>query len=431
MTNPSAGDALNSREVVAAKMLDLITDLGDCEDSRQILVAATRRFRQLFGDYNLYGLLLHDVESDIWSAIALENPYGEHWGGVVHDDLPAATDTDELARRLGRNVTHRLTHDPHLVEHLVEQSTAFVANDNVLAVRLAGLFGSPSRTLLATSWKRPGNSVHGWLVLGYHEPVRIETDFLRLFVTAAEVTSRMAMYPFLIDFVNRTEKINVSIRRNIVHDLKTPLTVIRGYAETLNLPEFDDDPNMRREMVAGIVESADRLLVDLKDILEPVDRAWTPQREEFDIAMMVHKVVMAERHTERSRGHDIVLQGADKPILIQADLRKVRRVIENLLSNAVKYSPGVGKQVLVNLVQGDTEVAVVVQDQGLGMTAEQLEKVMSDGGRVVDASLGIEGSGFGLDSTRRVLTAHGGRLEAKSQSGQGSTFVAFLPMQPG
>ncbi len=87
-----------------------------------------------------------------------------------------------------------------------------------------------------------------------------------------------------------------------------------------------------------------------------------------------------------------------------------------------------GKHVLVNLVHSTSEVAIVVQDQGLGMTAEQLEKVMSNGGRVVDATLGIDGSGFGLDSTRRVLTAHGGRLEAKSTPGQGSTFVAFLPI---
>ncbi len=428
MLNANGEDITGARELVAAKMLDLITDLGDCVDSRQILVAATRRFRQLFGDYNVFALLLNDPASQTWTVLPLENPYGNHWGGLGHDELPEATDTDELTRNLGRNVTSRIVNDALLHSPLIDQSEPFSAVDNVLAVRMAGMIGSPSRSFLAASWKRASADANGWLLLGYADAHPIPEEVQKLFVTAVEVTGRMALYPTLIDFVNRTEKINLSIRRNIVHDLKTPLTVIRGYADTLQHPEIADDPEMRAELLSGIVESTDRLLVDLKDILEPVDKSWTPAAESFDLAMVVHKAVMAERHTERSRNHEIELTGADHPISILGDLRKVRRVIENLLSNAVKYSPGVGKHVLVNLVHSTSEVAIVVQDQGLGMTAEQLEKVMSNGGRVVDATLGIEGSGFGLDSTRRVLTAHGGRLEAKSTPGQGSTFVAFLPI---
>jgi len=428
MLNAHDEESASGRELIAAKMLDLITDLGDCEDSRQILVAATRRFRQLFGDYNVFALLLEDTAAETWTILPLESAYHDPWGGISHDDLPEATDIDELARRLGRNVTKRVVNDSLLNPTLLEHGEPFVAMDNVLATRLSGVTGSPSRSFMSAPWKRPNGQGGGWLMLGYEDTQPIPDAIQRLFSTAVEVTGRMALYPTLIDFVNRTEKINQSIRRNIVHDLKTPLTVIRGYAETLEHPEIAADSEMRAELLSGIVESTDRLLTDLKDILEPVDKAWTPEVESFDLTMVVHKAVMAERHTERSKNHKISLTGADRPIHIIADLRKVRRVVENLLSNAVKYSPGVDKPVLVNLARGDREVAIVFQDKGIGMTREQLEKVMADGGRVVDATLGIEGSGFGLDSTRRVLAAHGGRLEAQSVPGHGSTFVAFLPI---
>ena len=72
-------------------------------------------------------------------------------------------------------------------------------------------------------------------------------------------------------------------------------------------------------------------------------------------------------------------------------------------------------------------VSVSFKYDGIGMNAEQLERVLSEGGRAVDRSLGIEGAGFGLDSCRRVLEAHGGKLEAVSEPGKGSTFTATFP----
>jgi signal transduction histidine kinase len=102
-------------------------------------------------------------------------------------------------------------------------------------------------------------------------------------------------------------------------------------------------------------------------------------------------------------------------------------VLENLVSNAVKYSPGAGKTVTVALKADDKEVRIAFRDEGIGMNDEQLERIMTEEGRAVDRALGIEGAGFGLDSCRRVLEAHGGQLEASSQPGKGSNFCAVFP----
>ena len=419
-------DEIQSKDEVAGRMLDLIYDLGECTDSKQIIIAAIRRFRQLFGEFSAFTILESDESGQTWSALTVESPYAAPWGGLSENALPEGVEIDVMARKNGENVSTWLRRDQHLHHQLIDSEVPFAVSDSVIAVRMAAMTGAPCRSFIGAPWRRQ-NGGSAWLILGFAGPQETSEADLKLFENAAKVTSRMALYPSLIDSIARTEKINLSIRRNIVHDLKTPLTVIKGYAETLYDPELAKDQQFHKEMLEGITESCDRLLTDLKDILEPVDTAWEPVKEPFDLAAVVQKAVMAERHTERGKDHIIEISGSDEPIQFNGDLRKIRRVIENLLSNAIKYSPGAGKKVIVNLAKSVSEVAIVFQDQGLGMTQEQIDTVLSSGGRVVDATLGIEGSGFGLESTRRVLTAHGGRLEVHSVPGQGSTFVAFLP----
>ncbi len=247
-----------------------------------------------------------------------------------------------------------------------------------------------------------------------------------------EVGDLAKQFNAMVEESERSERIQNQVRRNIVHDLKTPVTVIKGMGETLMFPEMAEDPTWREEMVKAIIEQSDRLLDDLKDILLPIDDEYKPEYEEFDLSILLEKVVKSEKHTSRAQGHNLVVEGTAEPISIVADRRKVRRVFENLLSNAIKYSPGTGKTVTVSLRRrGDGGVAASFRDEGLGMAPDQLAKVLSTGGRVAShADLGIEGTGFGLDSVQKVLAAHGGRLEAESSEGRGSTFTAVLPAAP-
>lgn len=217
------------------------------------------------------------------------------------------------------------------------------------------------------------------------------------------------------------------LRKNIVHDLKNPLAVIKGSSETLLQPEIGKNSAMRKELLANIVEQSDRLLDDLKDILEPIDESWKPDKEEFDLARVIQLCVQGEQRTVRAADHNFVVEGCDEPCIYFGDMRKIRRVIENFLSNAVKYSPGEGKTVTVRLQHGRAESVIEFEDQGLGMSQQDLDRVLNEGGRAVDNRMGIEGTGIGLQSCRRVLQAHGGRLEAHSQPSVGTTFRCVLP----
>jgi len=248
----------------------------------------------------------------------------------------------------------------------------------------------------------------------------------------ASVSARMAWYPGLVQNVLKQEQVNHMMRRHIVHDLKTPLTVVKGCAQTILEHWESMSDEVKIELLGSVVENSERLLHDLKDLLEPLDAVWTPTLESFDLSLILEHIRRQEEFTERSKGHRIHLIGTDAPVMIKADRRKMRRVLENLVSNAVKYSPvetaDDSKNVWIKVWQdGDDKVCVSVKDEGLGMDDVHLTRVLNRGGRAVDPSTGIEGSGLGLDSVKRIIEAHQGTLRAESRLGKGSTFWVCLP----
>lgn len=218
-------------------------------------------------------------------------------------------------------------------------------------------------------------------------------------------------------------------RRNVVHDLKTPLTVIKGCIETLRTLDQAEDADLCNELMQAISEQSDRLLQDVQDLLTPVDSEWSYHRDRFDLALLLQQVVFAECRTARAAKHTILMHGADVPTEIVADRRKIRRVLENLLSNAVKYSPGTNQKVRVWLRREEDVVVVSISDDGIGMTADELQNALAGRGRVGNLDSGIEGSGYGLSSCRRILSAHGGSLRATSIPWLGSTFEAIIPLK--
>jgi signal transduction histidine kinase len=407
-------------------LYDLIEELSGCHDNREVLRVSTSTMRREFPGYSFFGLLLSDVEGMHWQFLAIANPDAPDRQGVDLNNLPTDEPIDPILREFGKNVGAEVEHDEALKALVVTNSEDLYLAQGPDLGRLAQALEVEATSLVGACWHRPRGG-KGWIFLGYREAVGLSEAERLLFSMIVRATARMAIYPEMVHEVARTERVGMSLRRNIVHDLKTPVTVIRGYAQTMLIPGVVDDPQTQRELLTGIIEQADRLLDDLKDILVPLDDAWRPQPEEFDLNVVLHQAVIAERHTERAQNHRIQLDAKDGPCVVYVDRRKIRRVLENLVSNAVKYSPGAGKTVTVSLSFDKDTVSVSFRDGGIGMSQEQLERVLAEGGRAVDRSLGIEGSGFGLDSCRRVLEAHGGRLDAVSEPGSGSTFTAVFP----
>ncbi|HHB89840.1 MAG TPA: sensor histidine kinase [Anaerolineae bacterium] len=213
----------------------------------------------------------------------------------------------------------------------------------------------------------------------------------------------------------------------ISHELKTPVSIIKGYAGTLAREDVELDPEFVRESGRIIVEEADRL-TELIDNLLDASRiqagALSLRLEPVDLVEIARKSVA--RFRSQSPTHHFVLAFPDKLPLVKADDRRLRQVFDNLISNAVKYSPE-GGTIVVGAREEDGRVRVFVRDEGVGIPEEELDAIFEPFYRV-DSSLRrkAQGAGLGLFLVRAIVRAMGGDIWVESEPGNGSTFYFTL-----
>ena len=215
----------------------------------------------------------------------------------------------------------------------------------------------------------------------------------------------------------------------VSHELRTPLASIKGFATTLLRQDVRWDEATQREFLRIIEEESNRLeeLIDnLLDMSQVEAGALRIHREPMYLRRIVREAVeQAQRRTET---HWFVMDlAADLP-RVWADPRRVRQVLNNLLENAIKYAPNGGQITVTCEVEGNF-VITSVADQGQGISSEFLERVFDRFFQVDGASTRkTGGSGLGLAIAKGIVEAHGGRIWAESQAGQGSVFRFSLPI---
>jgi len=412
------------------RVVELVGALSACQDAAEVHATAAAHYARIFGPFRLYGLLTSDAALDRWRSLGLANPDDPEPVGLRCDELPKNMDLDSLAEAVGADVSQIVRTSPAVWSFLSGQESVVLATTDShpdFVHEIMAFFPVSAEAVMAATWKRPLGGV-GCALLVYDstQSGAAHADLFRLCVVT---TARMAFYPGFAQFLSRQQLVSESLRRNMVHDLKTPLAVIKGYAETIRSQDVPAAESEITEMVAAIVEQADRMLLDVNDILAPIAEAWEPRFERFDLCELVQMVVVAERHTSRAAKLKFEVHMAGDSLIVEADRRKIRRVLENLISNAVKYSAGAGKTVTVRVHSDDTHAYVHVADEGIGMDERHLAAVLSGAGRTGQTPSDVEGHGFGLDSVRRVLEAHGGTLTGSSTLGRGSVFVAQFPIR--
>jgi signal transduction histidine kinase len=216
----------------------------------------------------------------------------------------------------------------------------------------------------------------------------------------------------------------------ISHELKTPVSIIKGYAETL----ARQDANWSREVIQDglqvIVEEADRLARQIQDLLDASRlQAGGMRLEMSDWPLGPLAAQVAERFAPQA-GVQITFELRIPPDLpaVHADYERIREVLENLVSNAVKYSPDGGTIRIAARSDGDKAI-ISVSDQGIGISNEEQQKLFRRFYRV-DNRLrrSTQGAGLGLFLARAVVEGHGGRIWVESQPGRGSRFSFTLPL---
>lgn len=213
------------------------------------------------------------------------------------------------------------------------------------------------------------------------------------------------------------------------HELKTPLTTIKGYAGLLEevLTDTPVDTETIMLYIKKTQHQIDRVCKLVDDLLD-VSRIQAGKImfniTEFDIGEMVEEVTEGLQYT--SRNFSIEIENWFSK-LVKGDKMRLEQVLTNLITNAIKYSPKAGK-VIVKMSRGNKEIVIAVKDFGMGIPAKDLKRVFNRFYRVNSAEKKIPGLGIGLYISAEIIKRHKGRIWAESEPGEGSTFYFTLPV---
>jgi len=268
----------------------------------------------------------------------------------------------------------------------------------------------------------------GWIILNWREGIRV---FLGVIFFGAITTGLVLNTIFLVREIRRNEQ-HDSFINAVTHELKTPITSIRLYLQTLQRREVDDA--QRREFYRLMLDDTDRLLGTVEQVLKAGiagHKRRVQQRIPIDFSNLVRECVEVARSGRNLQPTGLRFEPArnGNSTTVNGDPEELRTAVSNLLDNAIKYS-GDSVDISVRLETPDEKhIMLTVRDHGVGIPPHELKRVFRRFYRVPNRTLSqVKGTGLGLFIVRSIAKKHGGRVFAQSQGeGQGTTVILELP----
>jgi two-component system phosphate regulon sensor histidine kinase PhoR len=232
-----------------------------------------------------------------------------------------------------------------------------------------------------------------------------------------------------ISEIRRLERVRAEFVANVSHELKTPITAIKGFAETL-LEGALYNPRSCEEFVNIIADEAERLnrlINDLLSLSRIESRELRLQLEPLELGHEIKQIADMIRPRFQKKELALSVLAPGKPVVAQADRDRLEQVLLNLLENSLMYTPS-GGRVEVAVREEEGMAVVSVRDTGIGIPPDDLPRIFERFYRVDRArSRKLGGTGLGLAIVKHIVDAHGGRVWVESELGQGSTFYFTLP----
>lgn len=215
------------------------------------------------------------------------------------------------------------------------------------------------------------------------------------------------------------------------HELRSPLTVLRGYVSMIadgSLGELPDGVSRVVPVLTGKLAQMSSLIEEMLDAARLEDDRLQLHVERVDVREVLRQCVRQVEPLLKGNQRTVVDDGP--PVMVEADPTRLATAIKNLVDNALKYSPD-GGDVTCGVSVEDGRALVSVRDVGLGIAEEDMPRLFSRFGRIVTAENShILGTGLGLYLARELMRMQGGDITATSAAGEGSTFVVSLPLAP-
>jgi signal transduction histidine kinase len=234
-----------------------------------------------------------------------------------------------------------------------------------------------------------------------------------------------------VERVKHADRAKSIFLANMSHELRTPLNAIIGFSEIIETELLGPLNEKRYQSYAGdIHSSANHLLSLISDILD-ISKIESGIFEIFETEVDVHAVTEDSVQMVRGTGNfESIAISCNIPAgfpLLMVDEVRLRQIIINLVHNAQKFSPA-GSEIRIEWSVENDELKLVIEDDGIGMSPEEISVAMQVFGQVRDTYLTQhEGSGLGLPMVHKIALLHGGRFELRSRVGQGTAAIVHIP----
>lgn len=229
--------------------------------------------------------------------------------------------------------------------------------------------------------------------------------------------------------VRRLETMRRDFVANVSHELKTPLTSIKGFVETLLEGALEDKENSVNflKIINSHADRLNTLINDLLDLSHMESNEVVLKKERFNLAKLVDELMLGFKSQAKKKQVELESE-LPKGLEVFGDKSKIEQVITNLINNAIKYNKDKGF-IRVYSEQSANEVKIVVEDSGSGIPARDLPRIFERFYRVDKArSRELGGTGLGLSIVKHIIELHSGSVGVESTEGLGSKFFFTLPI---
>jgi signal transduction histidine kinase len=252
----------------------------------------------------------------------------------------------------------------------------------------------------------------------------------RVYVSSDDEIGELAKnFNFMAEEINKVESTRRDLMANVSHDLRTPLTMIKGYAETIK-DITGDDKAKRSQQLDIIIAESDRLnnlVDDMLSLSRMQSHDIVIQPQPFDLAVMIQDIIERYQLNKDEDDYDIRYAGPDE-CKVMGDSRRIEQVIYNLLNNAINHI-GKDKQVVITAQMFKHKCKVMVEDHGDGIASQHLPLIWDRYYRVNKSGKRQKsGTGLGLSIVKAILIAHKANYGVNSTEGKGSIFWFELPV---
>lgn len=233
--------------------------------------------------------------------------------------------------------------------------------------------------------------------------------------------------------IRRLEKMRSEFVANVSHELKTPITSVKGFAETLLSGDVPDEATAKQfmQIIYDESERLNRLITDLLELSKIEKQAMPLNITEVNLNEIIGNSTQTISKFARDKNITLHLPSDENPIYVEADVDRLGQIVLNLVANAVNYTSDNG-DIYIAAEERSSKVVLTVRDTGMGIPEEALDRLFERFYRVDKArSRHSGGTGLGLAIVKHLVESHEGKIYVKSVEGVGSTFTVELPKTQG